>query len=87
MVSIRYTRPGPPVGDAGHSFDWHINIGSTSIRAYQHSARALKSQPPTPSEASRGAAQRPVQVRTHVVSRRIPIVRMWPLGEECIGSW
>jgi hypothetical protein len=38
MVSIPYTRPGPPVGDAGHSIDWHTNIGSTSIRAYQHAA-------------------------------------------------
>jgi transposase len=44
---------------------WDINVDSTSVRAHQHAAGALKA-PPAPSTSSKGAAQRSVHLRAHL---------------------
>ncbi|WUO77217.1 IS5 family transposase [Streptomyces canus] len=57
------------VADAERGIDWNINIDSTSIRAHQHAAGAPTAPPPIPRSAPKGAAQRSVHVRAHMLLR------------------
>ncbi|WP_408055719.1 IS5 family transposase [Streptomyces apricus] len=68
------------VADAAGDIDWNINVDSTSIRAHQHAAGAPTDPPPAPPHASKGALQKSVHLRAHML-RRLFLEEAEPAGE------
>lgn len=58
--------------DVEGDLDWNVNVDSTSVRAHQHAAGALKKPPPAPAGSSKGAPRRSIHLRANITLRLRP---------------